>query len=1149
MLINGIEFPPDILKAINDNKLVIFAGAGVSIDPPSNLPDFNGLAKEIGRLCDKEFDPKKDEIDEFLGDLERENVKVKKYVAEVLSAQVSRPNSFHKNILKLFKTPEVVRIVTTNQDELFEAAARELGFSDVRTYSAPALPYGNDFSGIIHIHGKVSDPQHIIVTDTDFGNAYMLNGFATNFLVDLFKEYVVLFVGYSYNDRIVRYLTTAITSKNISNAFILSEDISSKLKRTRIEGIPFGKKNFKKECDALGIIGNYTKRGIFDWQQRISNLNLDSPPVDDETIDELLDGIRQLSVQKYFCSVIKGQDWPEWLDEHQVFETLFDEKADFTEQDSVWANWLATNYCDNKLPVLIARHGVNINKQFCYIILYQFQNLEERFSDALFCQYVSLLIDKIDEETEYYNIIQISDARKQDSVKWSVFWNMLKYKLILEKYSVFQNENQNYRIKHNWNSSDSLVRMVWENELSSQIIDARSTFLTCVKIIEDLYQRLSGWSFNKNTYVLDYLDIEKNEDSYHLYDVELVVCEIFEKAFQEINSVNPQLAFELMLDLLSSECALLRRMALLLIRLYCQHDADRIIDALLDHFTFYEHAEREQIFKLVAKNYDCISDEKRKQVIEKIWNVNVEDMYFKSNEEKERSIYYSRYNWLKWLESKSNHITEISDKLSMIYELFPDFMPRERPDLIMGPITTRWGSESPISKEELRSFSYKDACDYLISYKEDPSIMGPDRYGLMQTVSDLCKIDTIWGINIINELKTRDYWEEDLWNSIFRGLSKGIEKKKLFSRTLNCIDDNLIFNCGQAIASFIYDGINKESIFIEITEHLEKRLVKLVRKMWSFREVSKIDGISMIESSLNCTTGILTHILMRLTFLQPAERLIPSWLDSIVKREIEKSEYLDEYICTMCGYAAQLFYRNPDWTREHVLKYLDDNNSVYRKAAWEGFLKLVSNFYVEFGNEVLPYFKRNISFVFGLEANLRSRFIHDYSLLMVYITDDPTTIYLNELIKSADNSDRKRFAQSIATFLENMKSKERSDLWNRWLKKYWRNRNNNIPVELSSEEYDQMLLWLIGLPEYEEGVDIALESNVKFISANLFINKISDTEEPRHFPEKTALLIIHLFKHSDKNVRYTRMNGLINILKNLVNNKLRTELDEIMEYL
>ena len=267
MLINGIDFPEKILKAINEDNLVIFAGAGVSKGAPSNLPDFKGLAEEIGRQCGRVYCYKKDdideivEIDEFLGDLERDyNTDVKRKVSEVLSNN-AKPNDFHKNILNLFQTPEAIRIVTTNQDELFEAAMKELGMNGVNIFSAPAIPYGDDFSGIVHLHGKVSDPDHIVITDSDFGKAYMLRGYASTFLVSLFQKYTVLFVGYSYNDRIVRYLTSAITKYNIKNAYILCSEATTKLQRTNITPIPYGENKHKVLYEAFK---NEKKGYLFD---------------------------------------------------------------------------------------------------------------------------------------------------------------------------------------------------------------------------------------------------------------------------------------------------------------------------------------------------------------------------------------------------------------------------------------------------------------------------------------------------------------------------------------------------------------------------------------------------------------------------------------------------------------------------------------------------------------------------------------------------------------------------------------------------------------------------------------------------------------------------------------------------------------------
>lgn len=46
MQIGRIDFPQELIAAQKDNRLVLFAGAGISMPKPSNLPDFEGLAKD-----------------------------------------------------------------------------------------------------------------------------------------------------------------------------------------------------------------------------------------------------------------------------------------------------------------------------------------------------------------------------------------------------------------------------------------------------------------------------------------------------------------------------------------------------------------------------------------------------------------------------------------------------------------------------------------------------------------------------------------------------------------------------------------------------------------------------------------------------------------------------------------------------------------------------------------------------------------------------------------------------------------------------------------------------------------------------------------------------------------------------------------------
>ena len=47
MKIKGVDFPEPLLNALRDEKLVMFAGAGVSMGPPAGLPSFCKLAERV----------------------------------------------------------------------------------------------------------------------------------------------------------------------------------------------------------------------------------------------------------------------------------------------------------------------------------------------------------------------------------------------------------------------------------------------------------------------------------------------------------------------------------------------------------------------------------------------------------------------------------------------------------------------------------------------------------------------------------------------------------------------------------------------------------------------------------------------------------------------------------------------------------------------------------------------------------------------------------------------------------------------------------------------------------------------------------------------------------------------------------------------
>ena len=49
MKIKGIDFPEALLNALRDERLVVFAGAGVSMGAPAGLPSFRKLAEQVAK--------------------------------------------------------------------------------------------------------------------------------------------------------------------------------------------------------------------------------------------------------------------------------------------------------------------------------------------------------------------------------------------------------------------------------------------------------------------------------------------------------------------------------------------------------------------------------------------------------------------------------------------------------------------------------------------------------------------------------------------------------------------------------------------------------------------------------------------------------------------------------------------------------------------------------------------------------------------------------------------------------------------------------------------------------------------------------------------------------------------------------------------
>ena len=227
---NGPDIPEPLLQAHEEDRLVFFCGAGISY--PAGLPDFKGLVEQIYRLTGTTLEDiereafQRGQFDVTLDLLERrypgQRLAVRRALAEALKPKLRRKGATdtHAALLRLAHNRKgALRLVTTNFDRVFHAASRRSGRA-FQEFAAPMLPIpkSSRWNGLVYLHGllpyKSDDTalNRLVLTSGDFGLAYLTERWASRFVSELFRNFVVCFVGYGINDPVLRYMMDALAA-------------------------------------------------------------------------------------------------------------------------------------------------------------------------------------------------------------------------------------------------------------------------------------------------------------------------------------------------------------------------------------------------------------------------------------------------------------------------------------------------------------------------------------------------------------------------------------------------------------------------------------------------------------------------------------------------------------------------------------------------------------------------------------------------------------------------------------------------------------------------------------------------------------------------------------------------------------------------
>ena len=683
-MIAGVDFPNPLLSALRDRRLVVFAGAGVSMGSPANLPNFRQLALSIAEetgyaLSDSERE------DDFLDRLKKAGPDVHQLVAQLLQRNNSAPTDLHRNLLRLYNGPEEVRVVTTNFDMLFQQAATNLFSPRPKIFQAPALPLGQKFQGIIQIHGSVNEPTEMILTSEDFGRAYLTeaDGWARRFLVDLFAEFTVLFIGYSHNDTLMNYFSRSLPRQSNDRRHALIGDQSDDPKRwldLGIQPITFrqdDRHDYSGLDSAVDTLANHMRRGILEWKREIAEIANGPPPSDDESKGIIENALNNPAQTHFFTTAAEHPNWIAWLDRRGYLDALFT-GGELDDQDKTLAYWLASRYMATHPDELLAEIQIRapqLNQEFWRQLSWQLHvNAQQLPNPDALSRWATVLtaISPKNADAHFLRLIAEScaDAGLSD--------NLLQ---------VYDEMTANFNRKLDWstrgNSQDSLYAMetLWGKCLKPNLSEIAEPLLrrTTLALENRFSIRKSLWQATRTG----------DSDSFHRSAIEPhqqdnyrqvidVLIDIARDCLEWLSTSQVATVKSWSEHNINAPAPLLRRLAVHSLSTRNDLSPDGKIDWILDRAELHDVAAHHEIFRVVSEVYPQAGLQKRKGFIEAALSYQwpIED-----EPDRDLRSAHHRFRWLDWLHKAAPDCELTKQTLDEILERHPDFQSPEHPDL------------------------------------------------------------------------------------------------------------------------------------------------------------------------------------------------------------------------------------------------------------------------------------------------------------------------------------------------------------------------------------------------------------------------------------------------------------------------------------
>ena len=1094
---SDVDVPLAVLEAHSEQRLVFFVGAGVSVDAPSSLPLFGKLAQQ---LAERARTPFVDNVplDHFLGSLP-EGFETHRHASELISRDGATPNTTHTALVRVASSFGQLRIVTTNFDVHLSSAANAEGIAVPDTWIGPALPLGSDFTGIVHLHGSVRrNSRELVLTDSDFGRAYLTNAWATRFLLPMFEKFTVLFIGYSHDDPLMRYLALGLPSGTPRYAFIDAADVNyAKWTRLGVEtiGYPVQGHDHSALVAALEAWDLRARMGQTEHRGRMVEIVNGGPTLTPVDHDYLIGRLRSADGASEFAQEASAVEpslqvgWLNWVESLPEFRSIFAGK-DGGVAAAILGSWFCRSFI--AIPEL---HGAALKT---------LQRLGQTLDDSIFQtagwaaeelgkvnagagrRWKVLLATSIHGQSAPFSPETLlaylpGDAPEEPAVLRAA----LRPYLVLKRH-LFASDSEDLATlpdaEVRWKAdADSLTEhilkvvdtaMPGDLALGTMLEDS---LLTAYELLE-AYHGSRAWdplSFGRTA-------IKPHEQDEFRNPIDAIIDGL--RAYGEKGVyAQPHLPERWWLH----QGTLFRRLALHLLAFDASRTANEKISWLIDRSVLYEADLKHEVYQVLEVAVGETSQGIREHLLAAAQSG---PTYSHDISDHERHIAYTIYNLLVWLVRIAPDWAEAGTALATAQTANPDFQPRPHPDVDRWMTSGTWGGKLPVEPQDfIESFDADSfaATDTLLSPDySNRNFDEPDWDDVLSLVNRVAESRPDVGEGLCILLDERPEFKARA-NDILHAVIEGWAKASLgeLSETVVARVATQVFqpDSARTVSRFLLEQVRKQIESDEAPVLSDMR--RIAYSLWqehgqTFTHSEGADLSSFAPLYLNSWPGDLAQY-----WISEVDRRWRKHQDDWSGLNDDERLALSQLLngpphaldATGPAVANQLYFlfaADEAFATEQILPLFREHKTA--SLAWSAYLhnprcndKLLAAGLLD--STIAQWGRLDTMGNRGLR--------HQFLDLVVSIVSfagigpDERQVMLDQSILTNDGAYAAEFAHRVALFLS-AKGRDGTEVWERWLRSHLTERLNGVPRTPDEEELSR---WADSVPYLGHAVPEAVK--------------------------------------------------------------------------